>query len=185
MSSASSASSSGSRQQAPVPLGELGAQVDDRDGRRGPGRALGQHDPVVGALERAPEAVDRRRRRAEDQGRTGELGQPDRGVAGLEPRRPVALVRRVVLLVDDHDAHVRERRDDGQPRPDDDVDLAAPDPAPLVGPLAVAEARVDERDPRIEVGPEPIDERQGERDLGHEHECRAAARRAPHAIAST
>ena len=76
----------------------------------------------------------------------------------------------VVLLVDDDDAHVRERRDDGQPRPDDDVDLAAPDTAPLVGALAVAEARVDERDPRIEVGPEPIDERQGERDLGHEHE---------------
>ena len=50
----------------------------------------------------------------------------------------------------------------------------APDPPPLVGALAVAEARVDERDPRIEVGPEPIDQRQGERDLGHEHERRPA-----------
>ena len=56
--------------------------------------------------------------------------------------------------------------------PDDDVDVAGPDPPPLVGPLAVAEPRVDERDAGVEVGPQPVDERQGEGDLGDEHERR-------------
>ena len=34
---------------------------------------------------------------------------------------------------------------------------------------------MDERDPRVEVGPQPVDQRQGERDLRHEHERRPAA----------
>ncbi len=67
-------------------------------------------------------------------------------------------------------------RHDGQPGPDDDVDLAAPDAAPLVGTLAIAETGVDERDARIEIRPQPIDDRQGEGDLGHEHECRPTGR---------
>ena len=79
-----------------------------------------------------------------------------------------------MLLVDDDQPDVGERRDDRQPRPDDDVDVAGPDPPPLVGPLALAEARVDERDPRVEVGPEPIDERQRQGDLRDEHEGRPA-----------
>ena len=65
---------------------------------------------------------------------------------------------------------VGERRQDGEPRPDDDVDLARPDPTPLVGALAVAEAGVDERDPRLEVRAQPVDERQRQRDLRHEDE---------------
>ena len=56
--------------------------------------------------------------------------------------------------------------------PDDDVDVAGPDPPPLVGPLAVAETGVDERDAGVEVGPQPVDERQRHRDLGHEDERR-------------
>ena len=62
-----------------------------------------------------------------------------------------------------------------QPRADDEVDVAGPDPPPLVGPLAVPEPRVDERDPDVEVGAEPVDEGQGERDLRDEHEGRPAA----------
>ena len=89
-------------------------------------------------------------------------------------RRPVALVRRLVLLVDDHEADVGERREDGQPRPDDDRHRSRPDPPPFVGSLALTEARMDERDVRVEVGSQPVDERRRERDLGDEHEHRPA-----------
>ena len=65
-------------------------------------------------------------------------------VARLEPRRPVALVGGVVLLVDDHEADVLERRQQRRPRPDDDVRVACPDPAPLVGALALAQPRVED-----------------------------------------
>ena len=79
-----------------------------------------------------------------------------------------------MLLVDDDEPDVGQRRDDGQPRPDDDVHVARPDAPPLVGALAVAEARVDERDPRVEVRPQPVDERQRQRDLGDQDERRPA-----------
>ena len=62
-----------------------------------------------------------------------------------------------MLLVDDHDADIGERREDREPRPDDDVHVAAADAPPLVGPLAVAEARMDDADPGVEVRPEPVD----------------------------
>ena len=79
-----------------------------------------------------------------------------------------------MFLVDDDEADVGERGEDGEPRPDDDVHVARPDATPFVGPLAVAETRVDECDPSIEVGPEAIDERQRERDLRDQDEGRAA-----------
>ena len=47
-------------------------------------------------------------------------------------------------------------------------------PAPLVGPLAGAQARVEQGDPGVEVGPQPVDERQRQGDLGHEDEDRPA-----------
>ena len=46
-------------------------------------------------------------------------------VAGLEARGSVALVRALVLLVDDDEADVGERGEDREARADDDVDVAA------------------------------------------------------------
>ena len=79
-----------------------------------------------------------------------------------------------MLLVDDDEPDVGQRREDGQPRADDEVHVARPDPPPLVGPLARPDGRVDQRDPGVEVGPQPVDERQRQRDLGHQHERRPA-----------
>ncbi len=79
-----------------------------------------------------------------------------------------------MFLIDDDQSDVGERGDDREPRPDDDVHVARPDPPPLVRPLALAEPRVEQRDPGVEVGAQPIDERQRERDLGDQHERRAA-----------
>ncbi len=74
-----------------------------------------------------------------------------------------------MLLVDDDDADVGERGEDGQARPDDDVDVAGADPAPLVGSFALAEPGVEHRDPRREIRPEAIDQRHRECDLRDEH----------------
>ncbi len=89
-----------------------------------PAGALGERDPPVCSRPSPADRLDRRRRRAEDAGRPGDRGEPDGGVAGLDPRRPVALVGPVVLLVDDDEADVRQRREDGRPRADDHVDRA-------------------------------------------------------------
>ena len=75
-----------------------------------------------------------------------------------------------MLLVDDDDPDIGERRQDREPRPDDDVDVAAADAPPLVGALAVAEPRMDDRHPGVEVGAEPVDERERQRDLGDQDE---------------
>ena len=119
-------------------------------------------------------AVDRGCRRAEHHRRTGQPGQLDGCVTCLDPRRPIALVRRLVLLVDDHEADLGERREDGQPRPDDDRHRSSPDPPPLVGSLSFAEARMDERDVDVEVGSQPVDERRRKRDFRDEHKHRPA-----------
>jgi hypothetical protein len=73
-----------------------------------------------------------------------------------------------VLLVHDHQADVGERCHDGESGPDHDVDLAGTDPPPLVGPFAVAQARVQECDAGVKVGPEPIDQLERKRDLRNE-----------------
>ena len=65
-----------------------------------------------------------------------------------------------MLLVDDDEPDVGERGEHAESRPDDDVDVAAPDPPPLIGALAFAEAAVEDRDARPEVGAQPVDERQ-------------------------
>ena len=110
--------------------------------------------------------------------------KPDGRVARLQPRRAVALVGRLVFLVDDDEADLGERSDDGQPRPDDDVDVAGPDPSPFVGPLPFPEPGMDERDAGVEVRAEPIDERERQGDLRDEDEGRPA-RSSEAAIAST
>ena len=70
---------------------------------------------------------------------------------------------------------VRERRQHRQARPDDDVDVARPDPPPLVRALALAETRVEDGDARLEIRPEPVDEGHREGDLRDEDEGRPAA----------
>ena len=154
---------------------ELLAKVDDLDGRgqsAGPDR---QGEAAIAAIARAPDRLDRRRGAAEDDRCARELRQSDRAVARLDPRRPVALVGGVVLLVDHDHANIREWCEDRQTRADDDVDVAGPDPAPLIRSLAFPETGVDQRNADREVGPEPVDERQREGDLGNEEQRRPAA----------
>ena len=141
--------------------------------RRAPGgRPAGSGRPGRGPWSR-PTGVAR----PEDDRGAGEPAELERGVAGLEPRRPVALVRGVVLLVDDD----RARR----PR----AARAAPSASRRRGPTSPArirrhssarspspERRVEHGDPRRQVGAEPVDDRRGEGDLRDQQERRAAGR---------
>ena len=61
----------------------------------------------TGPTGRGPTVSTAGRRRPQDARRTGQLGEPDRDVAGLEPGRPIALVGGVVLLVHDDDTERR------------------------------------------------------------------------------
>ncbi len=75
-----------------------------------------------------------------------------------------------MLLVDDDQPDIGQRREHRQPRPDDDIHLATTDAPPLVRPLPVPEAAMEHSDPGVEIGAEPVHERQCEGDLGHEHQ---------------
>ena len=117
-----------------------------------------------------PDRFDGRRGAPEDDRSAGQPAKRDGRVARLEPRRAVALVGALVLLVDDDQADVGHGREDRQPRAGHDVDRAGPDAAPFVGPLTDAQARMHERHGRVEVRPQAVDERQGQGDLRHEDE---------------
>ena len=79
-----------------------------------------------------------------------------------------------MLLVDDDQADLGQRGENRQAGPDHEIDRSGPDPAPLVRPLAVAQARVEQGDSDVQLGPQAIDDRQGQGDLGHEQEARPA-----------
>ncbi len=163
------------RQQPAVTGPKLLAEINDLDDRAGAGRPGGQDDPAVAALSRAPHALHRRRGAAKDDGGTGQLAEPDRDIPRLDPGRPVALVGRVVLLVDDDQPDVGERGEDRESRPHHDVDIGRPDPPPLVRPLALAEAGMDEGHADGEIRAETVDEGHGQRDLRDEDQGRPSA----------
>jgi hypothetical protein len=109
----------------------------------------------------------------------GQLAERDRGVAGLEARRPVGLVGRVMLLVDHDETDARPAE---RPRPAG-ADTTSTSPLRIrrhsSARSAVPQPRVDERDTHLEIGPEPVHERQGEHDLGHETRGPAALQGMP------
>ena len=153
---------------------ELRPEVDQLHGRCDARRALGQRAAAVHAGARQPVGLDGRGGAPQDHGGARQPTQRHGQVAGLDPRRPVALEGSVVLLVDDHQPHVRERCQDREASPDHHLDRARPDPPPCVRALALAEARMEDRhlDPQLRA--QPVDERERERDLGHEDQGRAA-----------
>ncbi len=75
-----------------------------------------------------------------------------------------------MLLVDDHEAEVGERREHGRARADRDARLAALEVQPLVVALALAQLRVQNRDGVAEARLEARDRLRRERDLRHEHQ---------------
>ena len=145
-------------EQALVARRELRAQIDDFDlGSRT--RDARQHEALDLATHRPAEAHDVRRGTAQHDRGTGQTPDHDGHVARLVARRAVRLVRRIVLLVDDDDARIGQRRERGDARAHDDPDLARADAPPLVGALALAQRAVQQGDFLAQIVAQPIQQR--------------------------
>ena len=116
-----------------------------------------------------------RRRGAGDEHGAAVLGAVAGDGAGVVGRVALLLVGGVVLLVDDDQAEVADRGEDGRARADADARLAAAQPPPLVVALAGREGRVEDREAVAEAGAEAGDGLRGEADLGDEDDRAAAA----------
>jgi hypothetical protein len=155
--------------------GEFLAHVDDHHrGQWTTEDPALQDDPLVLAAHRAVVALHRRRRRPEHHQRTGLLAAHNRKIASVVSRALVLLVRGIVLLVYDNQAELRQRREDGGPRPDDRVDVAAADPLPLVVALAGREAAVLNSNPVAEAVTKRGTHGGGEGNFRHKHQDAAA-----------
>ena len=84
-----------------------------------------------------------------------------------------------MLLVDDDQPEVAERREHGRAGADADARLAGAQAQPLVVALALPERRVQHRDDVAEAGLEAPTGLRRERDLGHQHDRAASGLRAP------
>ena len=115
-----------------------------------------------------------RRRRAEDRDGSLERGPLGGDRAGVVARIRLLLVRGVVFLVDADHAERRERREHGRARADHDGRLTGDDSLPLVPPLGLREARVQQRHAVAEARTKAAERLRRERDLRDEDD-RAAA----------
>ena len=141
-----------------------GLEVDDLHRR---------HRRAVDAA-RQPDAsqrVDRlrpRRRAAADQHRAVLGGAPLGDQPRVVARVALVLVGAVVLLVDDDEPEVGDRREDRAARADADARLARAQAAPLVVALPRAELGVQDRDGVAEARDEAVDHLRRQPDLGDE-----------------
>jgi hypothetical protein len=148
------------------------AHVDDLD-RRQPRAvdALGQSQ--------APQRVDglgTRRRAAGHEHCPGLGGAALSHAAGVVARVAFVLVGGIVLLVDDDEPEVADRREDRRARTDAHARLPRPQPRPLVVALASRELGVQDGDGVPEARDESRDDLRRQSDLRHEDDHAAPAR---------
>src|SRR5207247_2715899 len=129
-----------------------------------------EDDALVSTHHRVAVGLHGRRGGTEDDDRVRTLCANDGDVPSVVPRVLLLLVRGIVLLVDDHEPYAVERCEDGRPRTDDDVDVALPDPLPLVVALPVRETAVLNGNAPPEPAPEGVGHCRRQRDLRDEHE---------------
>ena len=142
-------------------------------GKHGPTRPLGHlHARPASLAPRAhlaaTQALERRRCRAEHQGASPLLGHACRDLARVVARARVLLVGRLVLLVDDDEANVGERRKERGAGAHHHVDSALAHEVPLVEALAGGQTRVEHGHVVAKARAEASHGLRRERDLGHE-----------------
>ena len=86
------------------------------------------------------------------------------------PRRDLALVAALVLLVDDDEAEPFNRRKHGAAGANHDLCPPEPNAPPLIEPFAGAQPAVQNRDIIRKPRPEPADRLRRERDFRHQHD---------------
>ena len=149
----------------------LASQVDDAHGRQRSADPRRQLEPFE-----ARPALRTRRRASVDGNRALER----RALRGDRPcvvaRVGLLLVRRVVLLVHDHEAEAGDGSEHRRPCTDHDARLADRDPLAFVPALRLGERRVEHRDRVAETRAEAPHRLRRQRDLGHEDDRPPPAR---------
>ena len=108
--------------------------------------------------------------------RTGQPSDLHRHVARLVARRAVRLIGRIVLLVDDDQARVGQRREGGDARANHDLYLVGPDAPPFVGSLTLPQGAVQQRDFDAQIVLNSLEQGHRQGDLGHQHQRSPAGR---------
>ena len=147
-------------------MARAAAHVEDLHlGEGGAVRPRGQLE----ALERVPALGPRRGGSGDEHGaglRSAVPGDLARVVAWIA----LLLVRRLVLLVDDHQPEVGHGREDRRARADGDPRDPVANAAPLVAALSGGELRVQQGHPVAEARPEAGERLRGQRDLGDQRD---------------
>src|SRR5579872_954289 len=143
----------------------LAAQVDRRQIRQAArAKARGKFEPIVPALLGVDARLDRGRRRGEHDRRAFDPRSHHRHVARVVRRAVFLLVGRFVLLIDNDEAEIAERQEQGGAGAGDDANLAAGDRAPQAAAQTRWRARMPFGWPDAETPGETIEKlrRQGD-----------------------
>ena len=135
--------------------------------------ALREFEQLVFAGLRVAETFEGRRGAAEDHGAVFKTCPQHGDVASVVARRFLLLVGIFVLLIDDDEAEIFERREDGAARADDDARASVGNLVPLIVSLAFRQVAVQDRDGFLcggEARFEALDGLRCERDFRHEHD---------------
>jgi hypothetical protein len=147
-------------------------------GRPGHSGAVRQAQVRVAARAGVVQRFQRRGRAAEQDRHAQRLAAHQREVARVVADAVELLVAAVVLLVDDDQAGVRQRREHRRARADDHPRLATPGGGPDPCALAVGEARMQRMHGHAEAGAEARQHLRRQADLRHQHQRLAATRQA-------
>ncbi len=156
-------------------VARVSLQVDENHARRARrARPLRQRVRRIAPLGGILQRFERWRRRTQHDRHRRALCAQHAEVARRVAEAFLLLVGGVVLLVDDEHGELRQRREHGRARADDDARLAAVGAPPGVAALRSRERRMQDGGLGVEPPPETLDELRRQRDLGHEHQRLAA-----------
>ena len=130
---------------------------------------LPQQDPVINSALRGPCRLHRRRGRPQHQRGPLAAAEKFRHVPGVIPGRILRLIAALLLLVQNNQSQVPQRRENGGAGAQNHLDLPPPDPLPLVIPLRHTQAAVEHGGPVSEIGEELPHHLRRQRDLRHQH----------------
>ena len=136
----------------------------------------GQFHQLILALLCAVKRLHRRSCAAEHDGDVQGAAKSKRNLACMIGGPILVLIRWLVLFVEDDEAEVGQRREDGRARPDHHVNLARPDAPPLVVAFAGTQRAVDDGDAARKAAREALHGLRGERDFRHQHDATLAPR---------
>ncbi len=153
-----------------VPLG-IAPQVHGAHRRHLPAAdAPGEPHALVLAARGVGERFETRGRRPQHDRDPEQLGAPHRGVAAVVAQLLALLVGRLMLLVDDDELELWQRREHRRARAHHDIERPAARELPVATALADAQVGMEHAHAPAEAGAKRRHHLGPERDLGHQHQ---------------